>query len=129
MKTELCEKEINLLKRCYNQKHLEYRDSVYRNLKDFEKEDFVSIDKEYFLARNEDGTLEIAENLAEQGFLEYSSDAWHNTFVLSQKGLKAVENNNFFLEIFTLNDLKKAYQAGKENIDFLTFINNNYDLR
>ena len=128
MRCQLSQKEIDLLQRCKEQGYLEYRDGEFKNIEEFRRRKYVSVDQNFFLSRNEGGTLEQAYELEQLGFLSEDMNAWHITFKLTEKG-EELFDDNFFLKTFTYNDLQKAHQAGKENIDFLTFINNNYDIQ
>lgn len=87
-KIELSDSEVDLLKKCKEQGYLEYRDNEHPTLEDFKKS-LVPREIDWYLSRNEGGTLLLAGNLHAKGFLEIT-EAWNLTYELSEWGLEVL---------------------------------------
>lgn len=95
-KIELSDSEIELLKKCKEQGYLEYRDNRTPTLAEFREQGFPQ-GENWYLLRNEGGTLNLAESLYSKDLLEDYPDAWHLSYQLSKLGeqvLKQISENN-----------------------------------
>ncbi len=91
---EISDKAYELLKSLSEEGYLEYRDTLYETVEDFETLYEGPNDKEWFLNRNNGGTLEQATELFNVGLLKESELAWHLTYQLSRMGIIVKRQNN-----------------------------------
>ena len=62
----------------------EYRDTKYETLDDFrESEDVLNSSEEWFLKRNNGGTLYLIRELESYELVECDGESWHMTYVLT----------------------------------------------
>ena len=88
---KLNQEEIALLKKCLEKGYLEYRDSEFSTVEEFQKSEIFQ-PQSWYLIRNENGTLSLAEELAKVGFLQTDDLAWHLTYIITEKGKKVLED-------------------------------------
>jgi hypothetical protein len=82
----ITDEAFDLLKHIQKEGYVEYRDTEYYKVEDFQKSDLFKDGKKtlsYFLNRNSNGTYYLIGELDRYGLLEMDDMAWHSTYVLS----------------------------------------------
>lgn len=98
----ISEQALELLKRI-EQNPVEYRDSEYDTIEDFQKSEFYKemlnhrtkdeLDSQ-FMRRNADGTLRLISELLKYDLVEGASMSWHETYQITDLGRDVIKQAN-----------------------------------
>jgi hypothetical protein len=104
---KISDEAFNLLLIISKEGYVEYRDTEYETIEEFEKSGNVSMNLNSFKSRNCNGTLYLIPELYKYNFICDVEDAWHISYRISDLGKSLLDNliRKLKLEKIESNDL------------------------
>jgi len=92
LKFKISDEAFDLLMKINNEKYVEYRDTRYETIEEFENSSNQTMTLDSFKARNVGGTLYLIHELTKYNLICEDEESWHLTFKISDVGIEIIDN-------------------------------------